>query len=352
LRDDAGKTGKEFCMNVLVTGVPGWLGTRFLEILVHGFEEGQGPALPWDRIRCVVEPGAETREIEELSPRIEIARADITQNALHRVCEGMDVLFHIAGIIHPPIFHVRRVYDINTRGTRHLLHAAADCGVRRFVYVSSNSPAGLNPSAHEPFTEESPYRPYMNYGLSKYYAELEVRAFHDAGRIETVILRPCWFYGPCQPARQTRFFKMIGSGKPVVFGSGLNLRSMSYVDNTCQALILAARSEKAAGNLYWIADRRPYSMLEIYETVADLLGVTLKPRFVPGALSELFQWADGCLQSFGLYEMNIHVAGEMNKNIACRVDKAARDLGYSPSIELREGMRRSIEWCRRRGLLA
>ncbi len=338
-------------MNVLITGVPGWLGNRFLEILLRGFEGQQGPALPWERIRCVVEPGVDTRAIEELSPAVEIARADITRNSLKGVCEGMDVLFHIAGMIHPPLFHVRRVYDVNTNGTRNLLHAAADAGVKRFVYVSSNSPAGLNPSAHELLTEESPYNPYMNYGLSKYYAELAVRRFHEAGRIETVILRPCWFYGPCQPARQTRFFKMIGGGKPIVFGNGQNLRSMSYVDNTCQALILAALSEKAAGNLYWIADRRPYSMLEIYETVADLLGVTLKPRFVPGALSELCKWTDGCLQSLGLYEMNIHVAGEMNKNIACSVEKARADLGYEPAVELREGMRRSIAWCRSKGLL-
>ena len=91
--------------------------------------------------------------------------------------------------------------------------------------------------------------------------------------------------------------------------------------------------------------------VKIYETVADLLGVSLKPRFVPGALSDLCGWTDKRLQSVGLYEMNIHVAGEMNKNIACRVDKARAELGYAPTIELREGMRRSIAWCRSKGLL-
>ena len=89
-------------MNVLITGVPGWLGNRFLEILLHGFEGNQGPVLPWDRIRCVAEPGSETRGIENLSPKVEIARADITSNSLKGLCEGTDVLFHIAGMIHPP----------------------------------------------------------------------------------------------------------------------------------------------------------------------------------------------------------------------------------------------------------
>ena len=56
------------------------------------------------------------------------------------------------------------------------------------------------------------------------------------------------------------------------------------------------------------------------------------------------------LQAAGSYITEIHVAGEMNKDIACSIEKARNELGYEPKIELREGMRRSIEWCRNNGI--
>jgi nucleoside-diphosphate-sugar epimerase len=339
-------------MNVLITGVPGWLGSRFVEVLMQGYALEGAPVGGW-RIKCLADPGSDVSSLNMWQGNLDLVRADITRDkaALADACRGMDIVFHIAGIIHPPLRRLRQLYDVNTQGTRNLLGAAAAGGVRRFVYVSSNSPIGCNRSAHELFTEETPYNPYLNYGLSKYYAELAVQDYQRAGALETVVLRPCWFYGPEQPRRQTRFFKMIQKATPIVFGNGQNLRSMSYVDNTCQALLLAAEKPAAAGNTYWVADRRPYSMQEIYETVADLLNVKLRPRYVPGFLSDVCETVDRALQACNLYEMNFHVAGEMNKHIACDVAKAGRELGYDPPIELREGMRRSIEWCRKVGYL-
>src|ERR1700690_699756 len=91
------------------------------------------------------------------------------------------------------------------------------------------------------------------------------------GKIETVIVRPPWFYGPNQPPRQTLFFQMVRDGKAPIVGSGQNLRSMGYVDNLCQGLLLAAMAGQANGQTYWIADRRPYSMNEVIDTIERLL---------------------------------------------------------------------------------
>jgi nucleoside-diphosphate-sugar epimerase len=59
---------------------------------------------------------------------------------------------------------------------------------------------------------------------------------------------------------------------------------------------------------------------------------------------------DKCLQGLGMYQTEIHVAGEMNKDIACSIEKARRELGYNPKIDLKEGMKRSLDWCRKVGL--
>jgi len=338
-------------MRVLITGVPGWLGGRFLEILVQGFD-GKGPANDW-KLRCLVMPGVDASFISNLAKEkpVEIVYGDVTRKeTLRDAVKDVDIVFHIVGIIHPK--KIRDLYAINTTGTLNLINEAFYAGVSRFVHISSNSVAGTNLKRHLLMKEEDEPRPYMNYGLSKYYAECIVNSYQESGKMSTVILRPCWFYGPNQPKRQTTFFKMIQQGNPVVFGSGLNFRSMSYVDNTSQAMILAATKKEAAGQTYWIADGRPYTTLEIYQTVAELLEVkNFKPKFLPGFSSEVFLLADKMLQAAGKYQTEIHVAGEMNKDIACSIDKARRELGYAPAIELKEGMRRSIEWCRKVKLL-
>ncbi len=337
-------------MRILLTGVPGWLGNRFLEILVKGFQ-GEGAPNGWS-LKCLVYQGADDTFIRELSKtkKIDCAIGDVTKPAtLSGAFSSVDVVFHAAGIIHPA--HIRQLYETNVLGTENVLKECVKEGVKRFIFLSSNSVAGIGSSSHPVFTENSRDKPYMHYGNSKYQAEQKVREHQRGGRLETVILRPCWYYGPHQPDRQTTFFRMIKKNHPLMFGDGNNLRSMSYVDNASQAMILAAENRKAAGQTYWIADAKPYTANEIYSTVASLLGVrNFRPLRLPGFVSDACAIADSMLQSLGQYLKEIHVAGEMNKNIACSIEKAQEELGYVPSIALEEGMRRSIEWCRARGI--
>ena len=196
----------------------------------------------------------------------------------------------------------------------------------------------------------------MNYGRSKMLMELAVQEYQRAGKIETVIIRAPWFYGPFQPPRQTLFFTMVREGKFPIVGGGENLRSMVCVDNLSQGLILAAVTPQASGQVYWIADGRPYSMNEVVDTVERLLrdefkiSCTGKRMRLPGIVSECAWLIDKTTQAMGIYLQKIHVLSEMNKTIACSTAKAQRELGYEPAIELEEGMRRSIQWCRETGV--
>lgn len=332
----------------VVSGAPGWLATSLVQALAKGATFRSITTEP-RRVRCIVHPAQDPSPLLALGDNVEIVRADLRdRRAISGSCAGADVVYHCAGIVHPR--RVQDLYDINVTGTVNLLDAAAEARARRFIYVSSNSPAGLNASASTLMVEEDPPRPYLNYGLSKLQAEWLIHDAHREGRIETVILRPCWFYGPNQPERQTRFFKMIKNGHPIVVGKGDNLRSMSYIDNTVQALLLADRNERAAGRTYWVADRRPYSFIEIIQTVARVLGVQVRPRYLPRVTSDMARFADSLLQMTGLYNQEIHVAGELAATIAVSIDAAVRDLGYDPEVELEEGMRRSIAWCKAQGI--
>lgn len=339
---------------VLVTGTPGWLGSRLAAHLAGAISDPAVAPWPATDVRCLALPGADTRELEAL-PRVTVVRGDVSDAAsLAAFMEGAQgaTLFHCAGIIHPR--SASEFQRVNADGTKNVVTAAMAAGVRRLVHVSSNSPFGSNPSREHRFTEESTFNPYMGYGRSKMEAELAVRA--ATGRIETAIVRAPWFYGPGQPPRQTQFFTMIKKGAFPLLGDGGHLRSMAYVDNLCQGLMLAARVDKAAGQSYWIADARPYSMNEIVDTVETVMhrdfgiAVSGKRMRVPSVLGDVARVADRLMQSVGLYDQRVHVLSEMNLTIACSVDKAVRDLGYAPAVSLEEGMRRSIAWVLAQGL--
>ena len=300
-------------IHALVTGPKGWLGSRLMELLPRD----------WN-VRAMGLPDGDLRNPTDCA----------------RLCDGTKgaVLFHTAGIIHPR--RVREFYDINVTGAMNLLDAAVHAGVRRAVIVSSNSPCGCNPHPDHLFDENSPYHPYMNYGYSKMLMEMAVQKRQQAGDIETVIICAPWFYGPNQPPRQSLFFKMVRDGKAPIVGSGDNLRSMAYLDNLCQGLLLAATVECANCQTYWIADKRPYSMNEIVDTVDRLLETEFntpcahKRLRLPGFASEVAWLVDKTMQAAGLYNQKIHVLSEMNKTIACSVAKAERELGYRPEIAL------------------
>jgi nucleoside-diphosphate-sugar epimerase len=135
-----------------------------------------------------------------------------------------------------------------------------------------------------------------------------------------------------------------------LLGAGVNRRSMTYIGNLVQGLLLAAVRPQAAGRTYWIADSRPYPMTEIIDTIERVLmrdfqiPCRQKRLRLPSVVADAAGIADRALQGLGLYSAKIHVLYTMNKTMACCVDRARRELGYNPTVELEEGMRRSIAW--------
>lgn len=333
-------------ITTLVTGAPGWLGTRLLEALANPEDPLQKySGHKHRRVKALVLPNMDTSSLPQ---GVELVTGNVLDKAsLDKAMEGVDTVFHLVGIIHPK--KIRQLFDINTQGTLNMLEAAAKAGVKRVIFISSNSAAGVNLTHHDLMKESDPPRPYMAYGQSKLQAEEHVKRFVNEGKLEAVILRPCWFYGPGngQPERQLRFFRMIQKGNPVMFGNGRNRRSMSYLDNTIQGMLLAEKTPEANGQIYWIADEQPYETIEIYRTIAGIFGTQLKPRKIPGIASFICRIIDRVLQAMDRYITEFHVAGEMDRSIACDVSKAKKELGYNPEVSLEEGMRRSIDWARK-----
>jgi nucleoside-diphosphate-sugar epimerase len=333
---------------VVVTGAAGWLGSALTVRLLDELGDG---------VRVFVRPDEVVRARLRFEDRVDVFEGDVRDGAaVMRMLAGTEgaVVFHLAGVIHPR--RVRDFYDVNLQGTRNVLDACVAAEVDRVVVMSSNSPLGCNPARDQRFDETSPYHPYMNYGRSKMQMEKAVEESHECFGLRSTVIRSPWFYGPFQPARQTTFFSMVRDGAFPLVGDGGNVRSMAYIDNIVDGLLLAARSEVAVGRTYWIADARPYTMNEIIDAVRSALvselGIECKPstRRLPAFVGEVATWLDAAIQRTGLYQQQIHVLSEMNKNIACTIDRARNELGYEPRIDVSEGMRRSVRWLADNGI--
>jgi nucleoside-diphosphate-sugar epimerase len=333
----------------IVTGAGGWLG----QALTHHLRL-DGPCGRSGLVRGLVTNDDDAAELHRLG--VDAVIGDVRRpdglGELFAGTSGTTDVIHAAGVIHPK--RVDDFEEVNARGTANVMAAALTHGVRRVVHVSSNSPFGTNSHRADTFRNDEPYHPSAGYGRSKMRAELHVLDAVGRG-LDAVIVRPPWFYGPFQPARQTTFFQLIRKGRFPIVGDGRQRRSMVYVDNLVHGIVAAELTPTPPGRAWWIADAEPYELNDIVETVGRALaaeGLTVRPnrRRLPAVTGRLAERADDLIQRTGRYVAAIHVLGELGATIACDISAAQAELGYEPTVALAEGMRRSIRWCLEHGI--
>jgi nucleoside-diphosphate-sugar epimerase len=187
------------------------------------------------------------------------------------------------------------------------------------------------------FDEHAIAKPYKNYGNSKYQAEKYILDKTKEGLIDGTSLRGFWFFGPFMPDRNKDFFKMFYWKKQVVFGDGKNFRSISHVDNTIQAFTKAEKNNDTFGKWYWIGDKKAnHTVDDIYQMIADGLGLKYNPLYIPKWMCELFAVFDNFLGFFGKLNATIHAAGKFHKDIAGEIASAQKDFDYKPDVDFEE----------------
>lgn len=250
-----------------------------------------------------------------------------------KACENVEIVFHEAALASVP----RSVADpVSTNkhcvtATLNLLVAARAAGVRRLVYAGSSSAYGDSPSL--PKHEEMIPNPISPYAVAKLAGEQYMRVFAHVYGLETVVLRYFNVFGPYQDPTSpysgvlALFCRRLLAGEqPTIFGDGEQSRDFTYVDNVVQANLLAAAApaEQVSGKMMNAATGSRISLNETFRILCELTGYKGKPAYGPPR------------------------AGDIRDSLADI--QLARDLlGYSPIVDFREGLQRTVEWYRSAG---
>ncbi|MDF2435969.1 MAG: NAD-dependent epimerase/dehydratase [Bacteroidota bacterium] len=322
---------------LLITGFPGWLGNRMLDIFMNGDRFGQNAINR--KIRLLVQP--RFKGLIDLPNNFEIVYGDITDKAsLSAALKNVKSIYHLAGVIYPK--KINSLYKVNEEGTKNLVDACIENGVRRILFMSTDSVCGYAKGKRIFDTNEPPF-PYKNYGTSKYLAEKYLLDKTKQGFIDGTSLRGFWFFGPFMPDRNLNFFRMFNWKRQVVFGNGKNYRSISHVDNIVSAFIASEKKTNTVGKWYWIGNKdKDLTVDHIYTVIAEGLGKKYKPLYIPPFICECFSLADTIISWSGTLNATLHAAGKFHKDIAGDISSAEKDFGYLPKVgfeEIKEEMR-------------
>jgi UDP-glucose 4-epimerase len=256
---------------------------------------------------------------------VKIYRCDV----LDRTClsSGLldaDKVVHLAayGSVIESISDPAANFSVNVQGTLNVLQASVEAGVRKFIFASTGG--ALIGDAIPPVNELSLPRPISPYGASKLCGEAYCHAFAKSYDINTVCLRFGNVYGPHSAHKKgavTVFIKALMTDEPIViYGDGSASRDYIHVDDLCSGIALALDADISGGEVFHLASGRETSILQLAKMLREIAGKPNHPiEFRPARQGEV-------ARNFASYE------------------KAARVLGFRPSVDLREGLKSTWDW--------
>ncbi len=315
----------------LITGASGFIGGRLRDSLL---DDG------YDVVALTRAGSPEPRRGRAAA--VDYAQPESLAAVLER--ERPELVFHVAGATKG----VR--YEDFERGnvmpTRNLLQALRERhpGLRRFVHVSSL--AAYGPSTPEQPREEHHERtPVEHYGRSKLEAELAVEATGDA--LPWTIIRPPTVYGPGD-VDNLELFRLAKRRLNVFYGNRARAMSFVYVDDLVRGIREAATHEQTRGRGYFLCDGRPLTWEQYQQHIVEASGKRALELDLPelslgvaAVFGELATKLDNKPRLFN------RTKAMMAKQVwTCRHDRARQDFGYSPQVDITEGVRRTLDWYR------
>ncbi len=247
-----------------------------------------------------------------------------------KACQGVEIVFHEAALASVPrsVADPASTHQHCATATLNLLLAARDGGARRVVYAGSSSVYGNSPAL--PKREDMLPNPISPYAVAKLAGEQYLRSFTSVYGLETVTLRYFNVFGPFQDPTShysgvLAIFckKMLAGEQPTINGDGEQSRDFTFIENVVRANLLAAAApaEKVSGRVMNAATGARITLNQTFKLLSELTGYRGSPAYGPARTGDVHD-------SLG----DISVAREL--------------IGYVPSVDFSEGLRRTVEWYR------
>lgn len=325
-------------MKVLVTGGTGFIGSNLVERLI---KEGH-------EVRCLVR---KTSNLSFLNSSVELIYGDIKDiSSVERALDGVEVVYHIAGILGRWGIPEETYWQTHVNGTKNVLDAILKRDIERFVHCST---AGVLAAIEKlPADETYPYNPSNIYEITKTESEKLVFEYYDKYGIPTTVIRPELVYGQ-RDLHTLSLFKAIKKGFFPIIGTGNNTWHPVYIDDLIKAFALCVNSSKAIGEVYLIGGERYVTIKEVTTDIANALGVHPPRIYIPVRLANIMaimMESSAKILNFDppITKSRVKFLTESRGSTSA---KAKRDLGYTPSIGLEEGIKKTVEWYQTHGLL-
>lgn len=300
---------------ILVTGGAGFIGSHVVDLfLENGFEVVILDDLSTGRASNL-NPAAKFYQMDIRNPKVrEIFETERPDFVSHHAAQ-MDVRRSVA----QPLFDA----DVNILGSINLIECAKEFGVKRFIYISTGGAVYGEPE-YVPCDEAHPINPICQYGASKHTVEHYLFMYHVNYGLKYTVLRYPNVFGPRQDPHGEAgvvaiFTGKMMAGEPVVIhGDGEQTRDFVYVSDCAQANYLAATVDHEPG-IYNIGWSVPTSVNQIFAALAKATEYALPVGYGPAKVGE-------------------------TRHIYLDASKARKDLGWSATVSLDEGMRKTVEY--------
>jgi len=324
------------CQRLLVTGASGFIGRNLvIDLVSRGFGVR---VLTRDMNRC------------GYSTDIETCIGDLTDpESLSGIAEGIHGVVHCAGSLGRWNTDEAELHEVNVQGSTNLLEQFSGKRLHRFVHLSAGGVTG--PVGAVQADETYCCKPVTAYEKSKYAGEQEVLRVGKQLGLPIIVVRPTFVYGPGDD-HKLGLYKSIAEGRFAFVGDGKSVNTPVYISDLIQGICLAVE-KGSCGQIYIIGGEKPVTKEDLVYAIADALGVT-RPR---ARIPRWIAW----YASIGVELLGRRVGYEpiltrsrvmmMADDYAYSSRKAARDLGYRPTVTLTEGIHAAIKAYRKEGLL-
>ena len=312
-------------MNILITGGSGFIGTNLVSDLVR---EGHR-VLIYDKERSEAHPDlcviADVRDRERLCDSM----------------RGIEVIYHLAAEHRDDVRPVSLYYEVNVGGAQNVVHAMMKNDVKKLIFASTVALYGLN--AGEP-NEDSPAKPFNDYGWSKYKSEIVFNewAGSDNGRA-LIIVRPTVIFGEKNRGNVFNLLNQIASGKFMMVGNGKNKKSMGYVLNLSHFMTMLLGNYPGK-QVYNYSDKPDLDMKELVKITQETLGMRRMNNVrVPYAIGLLGGYAfDGLAKLTG---RTFPISAIRIKKFCANTQVASEklgEIGFVSPYSLKDGLKRMI----------